>query len=136
TIQNTLLLAQNAAEQAKSASQREADIIIRNANETAQRILDKAHNDVLAINEDYDKVKQEFLKFRVRFRNFMKTQVETFDDLEKDFVKNYSIGSIIEEERSEKSLEKEKTFAIKDIEEESYNNDELNEIKKFFVKDN
>lgn len=136
TIQNTLLLAQNAAEQAKAASQKEADIVIKNANETAQRILDKAHNDVMAINEDYDKLKQEFLKFRVRFRNFIKTQIDTFDDLEKDFVKNYSVGSALEEERPEKVIEKERPFSLKEIEEESFNNEELNEIKRFFVKDN
>ena len=45
TIQNTLVLAQNAADQAKEASQKEAEVIIKNANETAQRIVDKAHNE-------------------------------------------------------------------------------------------
>ena len=39
TIQNTLLLAQNAADQAKESSEKQAELIIRNANETAQRII-------------------------------------------------------------------------------------------------
>ena len=38
TIQNTLLLAQNAADQAKESSEKQAELIIGNANETAQRI--------------------------------------------------------------------------------------------------
>ena len=61
TIQNTLLLAQNAAEQAKETSQKEADLIVNNANETAQKILDKAHNDVIGINDEYERVKEEFI---------------------------------------------------------------------------
>ena len=54
TIQNTLLLAQNAADQAKESSQKEADLIMKNANESAQKVLDKAHNDVIAVN-DFEK---------------------------------------------------------------------------------
>jgi cell division initiation protein len=85
TIQNTLVLAQNAAEQAKETSQKEADLIINNANETAQKILDKAHNDVISINDEYERVKEEFIKFRAKFRGFMNTQLQTFDELEKIF---------------------------------------------------
>ena len=91
TIQNTLLLAQNTAEQAKANAQKEADVIIKSANDTAQRILDKAHNDVIQINDEYDRVKQEFTKFRAKFRSFMNFQIDTFDDLEKDFIKNFNI---------------------------------------------
>ena len=131
TIQNTLVLAQNAADQAKEASQKEAEVIIKNANETAQRIVDKAHNDVIQINSEFDRVKQEFIKFRAKFRNFINAQLETFDDLEKDVTKNYSISTPIDEE-----------IGIKDISYEdnnsSYLNEEvlpseLDEIKSFFA---
>jgi cell division initiation protein len=136
TIQNTLLLAQNAAEQAKANAQKEADMLIKNANDTAQRILDKAHADVMAINDDYDKLKQEFFKFRAKYRNFLKTQMETFDDLEKEFIKNYNVGTTIEEKITELPIGNEKAFTLKEIEEENFNSEELNEIKRFFVKDN
>ena len=127
TIQNTLVLAQNAADQAKEASQKEAEVIIKNANETAQRIVDKAHNDVIQINSEFDRVKQEFIKFR----NFINAQLETFDDLEKDVTKNYSISTPIDEE-----------IGIKDISYEDNNSSSLNEevspseldeIKSFFA---
>ena len=94
TIQNTLVLAQNAAEQAKSVAQKESDMLLRNANDTAQRILDKAHNDVMQVTEEYDRMKQEFIKFRAKFRNFMQIQLETFDDLEKDFIKNVILKAL------------------------------------------
>lgn len=92
TIQNTLLLAQNAAEQAKISSQKEADMVIKHANDSAKKILDKAHTDVVSITQEYDKLKQEFVKFRAKFRNFISVQMETFEDLEKDFIKNYNLN--------------------------------------------
>lgn len=142
TIQNTLLLAQNAAEQSKQAAQKEADIIIKSANEASQRIMDKAHNDVMKINDDYERLKQEFIKFRAKFKNFMNTQVEMFNSLEKDLVKNYSIGSTsidsIEEKgiqiESKKEPENEYDFKVKKIEDNDLIDDNLDEIKSFFVK--
>jgi cell division initiation protein len=144
TIQNTLLLAQNAAEQAKNSAQKEAELMLKNANETAQKLMDKAHNDVIQINDEYEKVKQEFIKFRAKYRNFMNTQLETFDDLEKDFVKNYNVSDPIEEDDTVQEEIIEKEIELVDIKEENQENskesqerallnDELNEIKSFFV---
>jgi cell division initiation protein len=141
TIQNTLILAQNAAEQAKNSAQKEAELMLKNANETAQKIMDKAHGDVIHINDEYEKVKQEFIKFRAKYRNFMNTQLETFDDLEKDFIKNYNVSDPIEEEEviQEKIVEKqlelvnEKEVKSDETQEYASLSDELNEIKSFFV---
>ncbi len=134
TIQNTLVLAQNAAEQAKSSSQKEAEMIIKNANETAQKILDKAHNDVIEINAEFDRVKQEFIKFRAKYRNFITTQLETFEDLEKDFNKNYSIATPIEENVEVKDIEiNEETISSFEKEEEENEINDMDEIKSFFA---
>ncbi|MDV4152529.1 DivIVA domain-containing protein [Clostridium sp. AL.422] len=130
TIQNTLLLAQNAAEQARASSQKESDMILKNANEAAKKILDKAHNDVVSINDEYEKVKQEFIKFRAKFRNFMNAQTETFDELEKDLTKNYNVSEPVEKLVSKGNTE----ISHKNIEEinEVYTED-MDEIKSFFA---
>ena len=130
TIQNTLLLAQNAAEQFRETSQKEAEMILSKANESAQKVLDKAHNDVILINDEYEKVKQEFIKFRAKFRNFMNAQTETFDELEKDLTKNYNISEPLEKMIEEKGID----LSRKNIEEieDSYN-DDIDEIKSFFA---
>lgn len=148
TIQNTLLLAQNAAEQARENAKKESDLIVKNANDAAQRIIDKAHSDVIQITDEFERIKQEFCKFRTKFRSFMESQLDMFDDMEKDLIKNYNIGyeanenlnldlnvkeiemasnevvSIIKQE--EKSVSKAEVFT---------DNNELEEIKNFFVKD-
>lgn len=133
TIQNTLVLAQNAAEQAKEGAQKEADMIVRSANETAQKILDKAHDDVIRVNDEYERLKQDFIRFRVKFRSFMNVQLETFDDLEKDFAKNYNLGVPVEED----VVEEEEEVVNKEIEvqkDESISSDDLSAIKSFFAK--
>lgn len=133
TIQNTLLLAQNAADQAKASSEKQADLIMKNANEAAQRILDKAHGDVVGINDEYERVKEEFIKFRAKFRGFMNTQLQTFDELEKDLTKNYNVAEPVEElELSVKEIKLLDDNVDRTACEDSYK-DEMSEIKSFFV---
>lgn len=133
TIQNTLLLAQNAADQAKASSEKQADLIMKNANEAAQRILDKAHGDVVGINDEYERVKEEFIKFRAKFRGFMNTQLQTFDELEKDLTKNYNVAEPVEElELSAKEIALSNDNVDKVDCDDSYK-DEMSEIKSFFV---
>lgn len=131
TIQSTLVLAQNAADQAKDNSKKESDLIVKNANETAQRIVDKAHNDVIQINDEFDRVKQEFIKFRAKFRNFIKTQLETFDDLEKDVNKSFNISSPVEQTVAEKEIQLDENI-FKNIEDDILT-DDIDEIKSFFA---
>ncbi|MEG0772934.1 DivIVA domain-containing protein [Clostridium sp.] len=134
TIQSTLLLAQNAAEQAKASAQTEAELIVRNANDSAKRIIDKAHSDVLHINDEYERTKQEFAKFRSKFRNFMLSQMEMFQALEKDFDKNYNISTVVEETNNAAILNtKLNDKKVKEIEKFDYNTAELEEIKSFFA---
>lgn len=133
TIQNTLLLAQNAAEQARESSQKEADMILKDANETAKKIVDKANDSVIQINDEYERTRQEFIKFRAKFRNFMNTQTQTFDELEKELTKNYSVMEPIEELEliGEKPLQL--VEETKEVVEEVYT-DDMDEIKSFFAK--
>ncbi|MGL4739598.1 MAG: DivIVA domain-containing protein [Sarcina sp.] len=143
TIQSTLILAQETAEQSRKTAQDEADRIIRKANDTAQKILDKAHSDVLQINDDYDLVKQEFIKFRAKFRNFMNFQMETFDDLERDFVKNFNVTKPESEEAiEEKGIEISDFDYTREVNISGLNNvededvmmdDDMKEIKSYFA---
>ncbi|MEA4827768.1 MAG: DivIVA domain-containing protein [Clostridium sp.] len=135
TIQNTLVLAQNAAEQARESAKNESELIIRQANESAKQIIDKAHNDVIKINDEYETIKQEFLKFRAKFKNFMSSQLDTFNTLENEFMKDYKVGKISELSNVEPK-EIENSVKNKIEEHKEFNNDELDAIKSFFAKDN
>jgi DivIVA domain len=154
TIQNTLLLAQNASDQARENAKKESELILKNANDTAQKIIDKAHSDVIHINDEFERMKQEFSKFRTKFRSFMESQLEMFDDMEKEFVKNYNIGYEVSENinktnqisgkeielvsaeySSDEEQKKTENSGSQMKEELAINVDELEEIKNFFVND-
>jgi cell division initiation protein len=135
TIQNTLVLAQNASDQARATAQKESDIIIKNANENAKRIIDKANQEVININQDYERLKQEFVKFRAKFKNFMNTQVETFGEMEKDFIKSYSVGNeIITEEIKNKEILLEDNLSSNIEDQGAITMQDMKEIKNFFAK--
>ena len=129
TIQNTLLLAQNAADTAKETAQKEADLILKNANEASQKLLDRANDDIVNINNEYEKTKQEYIKFRAKYKNFVKTQLETFEDLEKDMNKNFSISIPVEKKKESIELEDKD---VKPIETEELG-EGIEEIKSFFA---
>lgn len=82
TLQNTLVLAQGAADQAKSNSQKESELIVKNANDTAQRIIDQAHSQVIRITGEYERVKQEFQLFKSRYKTFIQTQLDLLSDID------------------------------------------------------
>ncbi|WP_298837254.1 DivIVA domain-containing protein [Clostridium sp.] len=138
TIQNTLVLAQNAAEQAKISAQKESELIVRNANDSSERMLEKAHDDVLKVNDEYERVKQEFAKFRTKFRSFMNCQLEMFEGLENDYLKNYNVGNAINDHQTEGEVAIDSecsNLTLKNIDEKDFHeNGELEEIKSFFAK--
>lgn len=135
TIQNTLLLAQNAADQSRKSAQQESELIIKNANEASKRLLDKAHGDVVKINDEYEKLKNEFVMFKNKFKNFMQSQMEMFSDMEKDFAKKYSIGTPIDELMpKEKEIDTLNTYGTEEVIEDIRVNT-MEEIKNFFVED-
>lgn len=146
TIQSTLLLAQNASDQAKRTAQKEAELVVLNANETAQRILDKAHSEVMKINDDFERTKQEFIIFKTKFKTFMQSQLEVFETMEKDYIRNYNIGNYVEKNKNDGvnleelgnnisiELSNDEDFIKKDLEETKVlDAEELNQIKSFFA---
>lgn len=135
TIQSTLLMAQNAADQSKASAQKEAELIIKNANDEAQKIMDKAHNDVIKINDDYERIKQDYIMFKSKFKNFINTIIDTFDDLDKDFIKEFNVGETISENVKEKEIDDNDNFRVKDIKLEEISDNTLNDIKNFFAKE-
>lgn len=96
TLQNTLVLAQGAADQAKSNSSKEAELIIKNANDTAQKIIDKAQTEVVKITGEYESKKKEFQIFKSKYKNFIQNQLDVLSEMD----------SVLEESKNPNSSEK------------------------------
>ena len=142
TIQSALILAQDTSKQVKLSAEKEAEHIIKNANESAQKILDKAQEDIIKLKYEYDKAKQEFSLFRAKFRSFMSIQMESFNDLEKDFYKDFNISKLEEPEFVESihlvesannvdTQKEDNDIYVKDIFDDEYS--DVDDIKSFFA---
>lgn len=79
TLQSTLLLAQGAADQAKDAAKKESELILKNAQEQANDIINKAQQNVLQINKEYEVLKQEYNMFKSRFKSLLEAQLRELD---------------------------------------------------------
>lgn len=82
TLQNTLILAQKAAEQAKENSKRDAELIIKDSQETANNIIKKAEDQVLEINKEHEMLRQQYSMFKSRFEGMLKAQLDTIGKFE------------------------------------------------------
>lgn len=84
TLQNTLLLAQTAAEQAKENCRKETEIIIKEAQEKALEIVHDAEHKTLEINKQYEILKNEFTMFKSRFKGLLEAELGSIDKLDLD----------------------------------------------------
>jgi cell division initiation protein len=87
TLQSTLLLAQSAADQAKENSKREAELIIKEAQETASNIIKKAEQNVSEINKEIEMLKQQFNMFKSSFKALLEAQLEAVDKADINLMK-------------------------------------------------
>lgn len=142
TIQSALILAQDTSKQVKLSAEKEAEYIVKNANESAQKILDKAQEDIIRLKYEYDKVKQEFNLFTAKFKGFMQIQIDSFNNLEKDFNKDFNISKLEEAEfvqgaqlvEPSNNIDTEKEdndIYVKDILVDEYS--DVDEIKSFYA---
>lgn len=72
-------MAQSAADQAKENAKKEAEIIIKNAQDTANDLIKKAEQRVLEINKEYEILKNEYNMFKGRFRALLQSEIENLD---------------------------------------------------------
>lgn len=141
SMNSALILAQDTSEQIRISAKKDAEYIVKNANDSAQKILDKAQEDIVDLKHDYDRVKQEFNMFRGKYKSFMRIQMESFTELEKDFNREFSISKPADRELLQESniveptnktiVEEANEVYIKDILDDEYS--DVDEIKSFYA---
>jgi len=77
------------AQSAVQDARREAEKLLEKARAESESIIDKAKSDVLFVLDEFDSTKKEYTDFRSKFKGFMKLQMETFDEMDKEFVNHY-----------------------------------------------
>lgn len=84
TLQNTLVVAQSTADEVKANARKQSELIIKEAEEAARKIIDEAHKEVEKIQAKYEEIKSEMSVFRTRFKTLLQSQLETLDRYSSD----------------------------------------------------
>jgi cell division initiation protein len=75
TIQSTLVLAQNTAEQIKAAANHEAQLVVREAEAKAREIIEQARRRVGELEAEYRRLAQEVERFRAQAVSLLEAEL-------------------------------------------------------------
>ncbi|MBP2653060.1 MAG: divIVA [Firmicutes bacterium] len=84
TLHNTLVIAQETAEDVKLNAKKETELILKEAQVRAQKLLEEATSKVRRANAEYDELKKQSQVYRARIRTLIQAQLELLQTEEED----------------------------------------------------
>jgi cell division initiation protein len=79
TLKNTLLSAQKAVEHMKANAEKEARLLVSEAEVKAERILNNAHSRLAQIHEDIAELKRQRTQLEIKLRSTIETYLKMLD---------------------------------------------------------
>lgn len=76
TLHNTLVIAQETAEEVKLNAKKESDLTLKEAEIKAQRLIDEAMSKVRRMTGEYEELKKQIQVYRTRMRTIVQAQLE------------------------------------------------------------
>lgn len=80
TLQSTLVVAQQTAEEVKVAARKEAELIIREAESKAQQIVLQAEDRSKATVQEFERIKRESEQFKARVKSLLESQLSLLSE--------------------------------------------------------
>lgn len=80
TLHSTLVIAQETAEEVKLNAKKETELLIKEAEIRAQKLLEEAMSKVRRANAEYEEVQKQGQVFRARLRTLLQAQMEMLQD--------------------------------------------------------
>lgn len=84
TLQNTLLMAQSAADEVKSAAQKQADQIIREAQNTAKEATNSIELQIAEKQKELDDISKQFDVYKAKMESLLISQLELLKEINKN----------------------------------------------------
>ncbi len=81
TLQKTLVLAQQTAEDIRQGAAREAEVIIKEAQLKAEQIVAAAEEKARNLLKEYEDIQKQVQVFKVKFRSFLQSQLDLVNEL-------------------------------------------------------
>lgn len=85
TLQNTMVLAQKMADEAKHNANKESELIILEAKKKADQIEENAHKEVLEVTKKIENLYTFEKQLTLRLSNYLKTQLDFIDNWHGEF---------------------------------------------------
>ena len=80
TLQNTLVIAQSAADEVKNTAKQQADQIIREAEGTAKSSLDSINQSIILKQREKDEMEKQFDIYKAKMESLLISQLELIKD--------------------------------------------------------
>ncbi len=84
TLQETLVMAQTAAEDVKNAAQKQAEQIVNEAKGTAQRQASDLDNEIIVKGKELDDIKKQFDVYKAKMESLLISQLELIKDINRE----------------------------------------------------
>ncbi len=84
TLQNTLLMAQETAEEVKNVAKQKADQIINDAKNNVQIQVNDLNNEISMKQKELDDVKKQFDIYKAKMESLLISQLELLKEINKD----------------------------------------------------
>jgi len=84
TLQSTLIVAQKTSEDIIANARKEADMIIREAEENRKKIIADANQSVIDINREYEELRKQLQIFKTRYKTFLESELNNLDSYFKE----------------------------------------------------
>jgi cell division initiation protein len=84
TLHNTLIIAQETAEEVKLNAKKTTELMLKEAEINAQKIADEASNKVRRMASEYQDLKKQIDVYRARMRTLVQAQLEILGETVED----------------------------------------------------
>ena len=84
TLQNTLLMAQETAEEVKNEKKKKSEQIITDARAAAEKQVNELNNEILTKQKSLDDIKKQFDIYKAKMESLLISQLELLKEVNKD----------------------------------------------------
>jgi cell division initiation protein len=103
TLNKSIIIAQEAAEEVKRNAQKESKLIIKEAEKNADRIINESLSKSRKIAMEIEELKKQSKVFRTRFQMLIEAQLDLLKNDDWDHLLEYEVEPIFGEEEESKS---------------------------------
>ena len=84
TLQNTLLMAQSAADEVRDLANKQAEQILKDAQAQAKESVNELEQEIVMKNKELDELKKQFDVYKAKMESLLISQLELLKDVNKD----------------------------------------------------